>query len=223
MSSLHSNYKLTPLAWSSLLCSLSESVRQRVQRDRDVEEFKTTFFDQIDNFLEIILCNGYLQPYDIHHIVNLSQQSIERSFPSVETLIEPTSTRLDTVIEGLIRRLWRQRDINSQLEIHLKKQYRTYCDIVQIINAAKITNKEGVLYHMEEQIATLQQEVLNLRLSRETFINSRKLNLFLHQVSQFKAASIRAQTCLKKLSSRIESLTQLFSSATVSTAVDIDN
>lgn len=223
MPSLH-KHEPTPLAWSSLLHSLPESVRQRVQRNRDIEEFRTTFFDRIDIFLETVLCNGYLHPSDIQLIVKMSEESIERSLPSVEALVEPVSAKLDAVTESLVRYLWSQRDLNNQLEAQLNTKHRTYCDIVQTINYNKMSNTEGPLYYMSQQIATLQQELNSLRLSREALTNITRLDTFVHQVSQFKTVCVEAKAQLKKLFSRIEYLIHTcFSTAAVSTTVDTDN
>ncbi|EET00858.1 Hypothetical protein GSB_151632 [Giardia duodenalis] len=220
-----SNYDHAPslLTWSSLLRSLPEPIRHRVQQKHDIEEIKTTFFDRIDIFLETILCNGYLHPSDIQLIISMSENAIVCSFPSVEALIEPISKEFDTVTEHLIRYLWSQRDKNDRLEARLSAKYRAYCDIVQIMNRSKVSTTDELLYRMNERVTTLQQELVDLHLSRKVLVDTTNPTILSRQISQFKATCIDTLTRLRTLFNKIETLAQAsFSTVVISSAVDID-
>ncbi|EFO63499.1 Hypothetical protein GLP15_559 [Giardia lamblia P15] len=215
----------SPLTWSSLLRSLPDSVRQRVQRSRDIEELKITFFDRIDIFLEIVLRNGYLQPSELQHIAEVSGDIIARSLPSVDTLIESICKKYDLVIDHLIRQFWIQRDINDRLEARLNAKYYTYREIVQTVSAiAGISNEKGSLYYMNKQLVAIQQELINLRSSRETLINATKQSPLLQHISKFEITCADARTHLEALFKKVKALVQAsLSTAAVSSTVDAEN
>lgn len=210
------------LTWSSLLRSLPDSVRQRVQQNRDAEELKITFFDRIDIFLDIVLRNGYLQSSELQHMVKASEDATTRSLPSVDTLIESLCRRYDSVTQHLIRHLWTQRDINDQLEARLNAKCYAYREIVRTMGAITGgSNGKGLLYRINKRLSALKQELISLHSSREAFVNATRQSPLLQHISRFEATCADARIHLEALFEKVEALAQTsLSTVVVSSAVD---
>lgn len=76
------------------------------------------------------------------------------------------------------------------------------------MNRSKVSTTDELLYRMNERVTTLQQELVDLHLSRKVLVDTTNPTILSRQISQFKATCIDTLTRLRTLFNKIETLAQ---------------